>query len=307
MPKLSTTQGAIIALIVANIIWGAAPPIFKWSLQDIGPFTLAFLRFGIAALVFLPIAWGHYKIEKRDILKVVIMVFLGITINITFFFYGLELAPSINASIIGSAGPIFIIIGSFLFLKENPKKKVILGAGIGLLGVLALILIPLFKSGSNLSSLGSLFFVLSVLGSVGQTLIARRIMAKYLAITIAFWSFTIGAFTFLPFFISEVAHRGFLPNLTYQGAIGIIFGAFLCSALAYFLYYYALRYLQAAEVSIFVYIDPVVTVLIAIPLLGEIPDLTFMLGAILVFGGIFIAENRLHWHPLHLFKKLEAK
>lgn len=303
--KLSTTQGAILALIVANIIWGAAPPIFKWSLTDIGPFTLAFLRFGIAALIFLPIAWGQYKIERQDVLKVIVMGILGITMNISFFFWGLELAPSINASIIGSAGPIFIILGSFWFLKERPKKRVIIGSNIGLLGVLFLVLIPFLRGGTthHLASLGNFFFVISVLGSVGQTLLARKILAKYLAITVTFWSFAIGAITFLPLFALEVSQKGFLPHLTYQGVVGIIFGAFLCSALAYFLYYYALRYLQAAEVSIFVYIDPVITVLIAVPLLGELPDATFLLGALLVFGGIFISENRLPYHPFHLFKK----
>lgn len=307
--KLSQTKGAILALILANIIWGAAPPIFKWSLHDVGPFTLAFLRFVIATLIFLPITWNHYTIFKKDWLSIILIVILGITVNISFFFWGLSYAPSINASIIGSAGPIFIILGSFWFLREKPKKKVIIGSNIGLLGVLFLILVPFFRDGhsSQLVSLGNIFFVISVLGSVGQTLIARRIMEKYLAITITFWSFALGALSFLPFFVLEVAHRGFLPHLTAQGATGIIFGGFLSSALAYFLFYYALKYLQAADVSVFVYIDPIITILVAYPLLGEVPDVTFILGSILVFGGIFIAEGRLHWHPFHLFKKLEAK
>lgn len=299
MPKLSKTQGAVLALILANIIWGAAPPIFKWSLHDIGPFTLAFLRFGIAALVFLPITWGQYKIERRDFIKVFLAGFFGISINIIFFFWGLQLAPSINASIIGSAAPIFIILGSFWFLKEKLKKKVIIGSNIGLAGVLFLIVIPFFRGGEhNLSSLGNMFYVVSLFGSIAGTLLARDVLKKYLATTITFWTFTVGAVSFLPFFLYEVSKHGFLTNLTAQGATGIIFGAFLSSALAYYLSYYALRYLTAADVSVFVYIDPVVTVLIAIPLLGEVPDLTFLIGAFLVFGGIFVAENRLHWHPL---------
>lgn len=304
MPKLSTARVAILALILANMIWGAAPPIFKWSLHDVGPFTLAFLRFGIAALIFLPITWGHYGIKREDFLKIFLIAFFGITLNILFFFFGLERAPSINMSIIASAGPIFIIFGSILFLHEKTRSKVFIGGFIGLLGVLCLVFLPLLKGGNqNLASLGNMFFIASVLSSVVQTLMARKIMKKYLAVTITFWSFLIGTVTFIPFFVYEVNKSGFLPNLNAQGATGIIFGAFLCSALAYYLYYYALRYLTAAEVSIFVYMDPVVTVLVAYPLLGEIPDLTFAIGAILVFSGIFIAEGRLNWHPLHRLSK----
>ena len=35
----------ILALIITNVIWGAASPIFKLALTNIPPFTLAFIRF----------------------------------------------------------------------------------------------------------------------------------------------------------------------------------------------------------------------------------------------------------------------
>jgi len=84
--------------------------------------------------------------------------------------------------------------------------------------------------------------------------------------------------------------------------VGIIFGVFFSSALAYFLFYYGLSKISTQEVGLFTYIDPVVAILIAVPLLGEYPNLYFFLGSILIFGGIFIAENRIHWHPFHKLK-----
>ena len=73
---------AVIALIIANIIWGAAPPIFKWALQDIGPFTLAFLRFFLATILILPFAYKRLSIEKEDVAEVFLIGFLGVTLNI---------------------------------------------------------------------------------------------------------------------------------------------------------------------------------------------------------------------------------
>jgi drug/metabolite transporter (DMT)-like permease len=49
--------------------------------------------------------------------------------------------------------------------------------------------------------------------------------------------------------------------------------------------------------------DPVVTILIAAPLLGEFPDAIFVFGSVFVLLGILMAEGRFHWHPLHLFLK----
>lgn len=66
----------------------------------------------------------------------------------------------------------------------------------------------------------------------------------------------------------------------------------------------ALRALdQLRRTGIFLYIDPLATVLVAMPLLGEFPGPLYILGAILVFMGIYIAEGRIHWHPIHLLRR----
>jgi drug/metabolite transporter (DMT)-like permease len=114
----------IIALIIANSIWGAGAPIFKRALIDVPPFTLAFLRFAGATFIMLPFySQFRQKVSARDLFQIAIIAIFGITINISFFFLGLQKAPSINAPIIGSSGPIFLYLLSILFLNEKFKLK----------------------------------------------------------------------------------------------------------------------------------------------------------------------------------------
>lgn len=294
---------AVIALIIANIIWGAAPPIFKWALEDIGPFTLAFLRFSIATILILPFAYRHLSVERKDYLKILLIAVSGVFINITFFFLGLKFAPSINASIIGSAGPIFLIFAAILILKEHPRKRVILGSIIGLVGVLLIMLKPLFSEEPNLNLFGNFLFFLAMLGGLWHIIIGRELLKRYTALGVTFWSFFIGSLAFLPFFMSENLNEPFFNNLTLPSISGIVFGAVLCSALAYYLFFWALKYMPAAETGIFVYLDPIVTVIIALPLLGERPDTFYYIGSLFVFFGIYIAEGRLHYHPFHLLRR----
>jgi drug/metabolite transporter (DMT)-like permease len=54
---------AIIALIISNTIWGAASPIFKWSLQNVHPFTLAYLRFALAVFVLFPFVYKDLRLK----------------------------------------------------------------------------------------------------------------------------------------------------------------------------------------------------------------------------------------------------
>lgn len=300
--KLSKHHLAVVALILANVIWGAASPIFKWSLQDIQPFTLAFLRFFIAALLILPFTLHNLHVKKQDWLRLLLLSLSGITIGISFFFLGLQKTASVNAPIIASAGPVFIILGSVLFLGERPKKIVLLGTLISLVGVLAIIVEPMIEHGLDASVIGNLLLIVSVFGAVIHTILLRGIARRYTALTITFWSFLLGSIGFLPMLSVEIQQYGFLTNLTMQGLIGILFGAFLSSAAAYYLYTLALKYVVASEAGIFTYMDPVVAILIAIPLLGEKITPIFVLGSVLVFGGIMIAEKRLNWHPIQKLK-----
>lgn len=292
---------AILALIIANIIWGAASPIFKLALQNITPFTLAFLRFFGASLLLLPFAYRNLFIKRQDIKNLILLSIFGITVNITFFFFGLKLAPSINAPIIGSTGPIFGFIASILFLREKPKLKTLFGIIISLTGILTIILQPILTEGINGQILGNLFFIIAMLGAVGHSIFSKKIMEKYSALTITFWSFVIGSLTFFPLFVMETIQTNPLATLDMRGYSGLMFGIFLSSALGYFLFEWGLKQISSQEVGIFTYIDPLAATIIAIPLLGEYITPIFIIGSLFVFTGIFISEGRLHWHPIHKF------
>lgn len=305
--NLNNHQKAILALVAANIIWGAASPIFKWSLANIQPFTLAFLRFFFASLLLLPFICRNWKIRKEDWLNLILLTFSGVTFNISFFFLGLKLAPSINAPIIATAGPIFLLLGSFFFLKETLKKRIVLGTMLGLLGVILIVLRPLIENGWEFAVLGNFFFILATLGGVSHTLFVKKIIAHYEPVVLTFWAFFIGGLTFLPFFLYEINQYGFLPNLAIPGITGILFGIFLCSALAYFLFHWAIKQLLAQEVGVFTYLDPIIAIIIAYPLLGETPTPAYLLGSIFVFLGIFIAQGRIPYHPFQKLKEIPTQ
>lgn len=301
--QLSKPKKAILALILANMIWGAAPPIFKWALSDIHPYTLALLRFTIPPLIMFPFVRSQLKINKKDYLNIFFAGFLGITINIAFFFHGLLKAPSINAALIASSAPIFLVLYSLIFMKrEKPKKKLITGSLIGLIGVIIVLGAPLILDG-KIAAVGNLYFLFAMLGSASAVLIMRRIMKRNNPYAVTFWTFITGSIGFVPLFIQEVGTYGFLPNINLHGILGLSFGIFLSSLVAYFMQTYALKYLSAADVGIFTYIDPVITILVAAPLLGEFPDATFVVGSVLVILGILMSEGRFHYHPFQLFLK----
>lgn len=292
----------VLALIAAAVIWGAAAPIFKWSISNIPIFPLVFIRFFLAAVLLIPFL-KKTKIDLKDFWTILLLGFFGITINSGFFFLGISLTSAINAGVIAAAGPIFTIVGAWIFLKERRSKKLLVGAFIGLFGVLTISTQSLLKHGVSADLLGNFLLIVSIWGTVGHEILVKKLQSKYDSVLLTFSMFMVGALSFLPLAYYQLAHNpSFLINLDIRGVTGIIFGIFLSSLAAYFLWNWGLSRMPASKVGIFLYADPVAAILVSIPLLKEKLTVYDVVGSLLIFLGIYIAERRIHYHFLQNFK-----
>jgi drug/metabolite transporter (DMT)-like permease len=297
--KLSKHQKAILFVSLCTIIWSAAAPIFKWSLQTNPPFTLLFFRFLLATILMLPFVWKKMNIKLEDFYKIFLLAITGITFNIGLCYLGLTLTQSINAPIIASTGPVFLIIGSIIFLGIKPKSKVLLGTIVSLLGVLIIIFRPIDHLSFVGLITGNVYFILSVLSLAIYTILLKWLKPPYSPVTVVFWMFFIATITFFPFFVVEEKATHSLMHLDFQGDFGIIYGAIFSSIFAQIFYNYSVRQLNPAEIGLFTYLGPVVTALVALPLLHEQITFAYLLGAVFVFLGLFIAEVKFKYHPFH--------
>ncbi len=298
----------IVALISANMMWGAAVPIFKFALTNIPPFTLLFVRFSIASLFFLPLAVKYWQnITVKQLGEIVLAAFFGFSVAVSFLFMGLQKAPSINFPIIASAGPIVLYCLAVFIMKERPHSKILIGSFISLMGVLFIVLSPLIFSSSAAFSgsqiQGNLFFVITMIAHAIYVILTKTVLKKINVFQTTFIMFAIASISYSPFALRELGGWSF-SQLNNAGMFGIIYGTIFSSAIAYCLYHWAIEKIDAQEIGIFTYLDPVTTITVAYLLLGEKPTSYYLLGAILVFFGIFVAEKRIHWHPLHRIKKI---
>lgn len=302
--NLGSVQIAVLFLIVANIIWGAGFPIYKWALTELPPFTFAFIRFFIGALIILPFVINNLKVAREDYKTLILVSIISVSIQIPLLFFGLKLAPSINAPVIIAMGPIILIVASAIFLKEKVKAKTIAGTLISLLGISAIMIGPLIVSGLSGGLLGNFLILLATICGVIQALLLKKLTAKNDVMVLLFWMFLIGSLPLLPFVIWESTSFNIFTDITMKGIIGILYGIYFTAILAHYLFIYGVSKIKASEVGIFSYVDPVAAVIVAVPLLGEVITPYYLVGSLLVFLGIFIAEGRFHYHPI---KKLFAK
>lgn len=307
--RFTTVQKAFLAIIGANIIWSAASVIFKISLTNIPPFTLAFLRFALAPLFLFIILKGKVKLVLRyhkDLWLLIAYAVTGITGNIVFYFLGLQKTYAINASIIASAAPILTLFLAHTVLKEKLRFRTLIGFLLGATGLGIIILQPLINHGIDGSILGNFYLTLAVFAAVLQTIIGRSILTRYNPILFTFWAFIIGAASFLPLALYEYST---IPNiftsLDWRGGMGIFYGSVFSSAVAYTLFAWGLSKISATDTSLVTHLDPVIGTILGYMFLHEPITQFFIFGAICIFTGIFVAEGRIHYHPLHKLKTLK--
>ncbi len=300
---MNTVQLAFLAALIATIIWGATPPIAKLTFTEMPPFVAAFLRFVMATILILPILGFQSKLSKvkiADYPLMFVLSLLGITLSIGLFFVGLNLTSAMEAGIIISTGPLFNAVAAKLILKEKVSFLHWLGISLASVGTLVIIVIAPFVEkniSTNYSLLGNLLLLLAVLAGTGFNILSKESFKKFDSSTIIGFSFTIGAFTFLPFALWENAiHTDWILNLTINGLLGLLYLGIFASLCAYLLYEWSLEKLPISKTLPMTFLQPVVTVVVAVPLLGEKITPTFIVGSVLILLGMFLGTYNFPHH-----------
>lgn len=298
---MSARHKGVIALAISALIWGAATPILKISLETIPPFSMAFFRFVIASFVILPFTLKTgLNINKSHLPKIIKASFFGITLNIGLLFLGASLTTGLHIAIIAALYPILNAITAKFLLKEKINKRVALGMILGLIGAVIIIGEPIFELRNSYKIehfIGDILILLSTFAWVGYTIENKELdkLKNYHPFEILPFSFLIGVVTFLPFAILELyLNPVWVENVTTFAKFGLIYYAVFSSFTAYFCFTYGLSKTTATEAGITSYLTPILAILLSIPLLGEKISPFFIIGAVLIACGLLITE--LHRH-----------
>lgn len=314
---------ALIALLITNLIWGAASPIIKFTLQYIPPFTFLFLRFLIVGWICLPIVFhtlAHEKVSPKDYINLFILGLFS-QAAIVFVFLGIDYSTALDSTIIGISASVFTVYAGHYFYKEKIHHFLKLGLILASLGTLVVIVEPIMNGdGSGIDvkrrvignihlMLYNLTWVLYLIWSkysMGErskllkkslSFIHLKPMTKnYSPILITITSFYVGLIVLLPFaFLEQFGHFGVVNtsiiSIPWQGVAGLLYMAIFSSIVAYSLNQWALEHARVADVALYAYLGPIFAFPVAYFLLKEVPNSYMILGGILILLGVVIAEK----------------
>lgn len=289
---------AYAQLLIVVVIWGIAPTVIKFALGELPPFLFLAYRFFVTTLVLLP----FYLTSKNKFVSIktwpllLLVSFLGSTLNLGLLFYGTNLTTSLDSSLISATSPILVILGGILFLKERETKREKIGVAITMLGTILIAFQALFEHSVNLthSLTGNSIIFLSNISFALYLILSKKVLKMGVApFAMTFWTFLVGLITIIPLTLTEVKSTEILPKLmsvSLSAHLSVFYMALISGALAYYLYQKAQKTIEASEASVFNYLPPIVTAPIALFWLHEQMTTPYIVGSVIIALGVILAE-----------------
>ena len=283
-----------MALFLVALIYGSNYSIAKEVMPEyVGPFGLILIRV-VSAAIFFGI-FSRLVVQEKitgwaDNLRSVLCGIFGIALNQLFFFAGLNLTSPINASLIMVVTPVVVLIASALLLREHIGWKRI--AGIAVAGTGAFLLISsTSKASQSGNMLGDIFVLLNAVFYGIYLVLVKPLMQKYKAITIVSRIFLVGAVIVVPFGFQQLQ----TPDWSSFPAsiwLAILFMIFALTILTYLLNAWALRFASPNLLAVYIYLQPVLAILIAVVAGKDEFTIAKALYAALIFSGVYLVSQK---------------
>lgn len=281
------------ALFLVALIYGSNYSIAKEVMPAyVGPFGLIVIRVVSAALFFGTLARFVTK-EKivgwQDNLRVILCGITGVAVNQLCFFAGLNLTAPINAALLMVIVPVVVLLFSAMLLKERVSKRKVSGIFIACIGALLLI----YSSSSEATTgniWGDLLIILNATSFGMYLVLVKPLMQKYKAITIVSRIFTVGAFIVVPFGYKQLLSPDYsaFPTSIW---LAIVFMVVAVTIVAYLLNTWALRFANPSLVGAYIYLQPVMAILVAIVLGADVFTFQKAAYALMIFTGVYLVSR----------------
>lgn len=257
------------------------------------PSLFTLLRWGGALLIVLPLAAPHLRRDwpalRRAWPVVAALAVLGVDAYNNLVYRGLHSTTAVNALLLQSATPLFVIVAVFLMFGERPSLRQVVAVLISIAGVLTI------AAQGSLAELGALNFnpgdvlVTTAVACYAVYSALLRLRPRVHPLSLLAGSFAIGVVFLVPLAVEEYLGGARLQPTPL--AIGSILYACVFPAFVSYLFYNrGVELIGPARAGQYLHLMPVFGVLLAVLFLGEALHPYHAAGIALIAAGLWLAR-----------------
>jgi len=294
---MSKNYIAYLYLIGATSLWGGNIIAAKIASNiSFEPIKLSIFRNLVVIIILIPFVIN--KLDKISIFfkqhwKILILLSIfSVSIFNTFMNIALTTSSVISSSLMPSFAPSIIILLSLIIYNTKINLMQIIGVFISFIGFITIII------RGNILNLGSLNFVSGDLWMLGcvtcwafYSAMIKKIPKEIDNISFLFLIFFIGNIFVLPFYFYEsISHQSFSINEKYGFSL-VLYVGIGPALISYLLWIKSIKIIGASKAGLFLNLIPIFSSIISILFLNEILKNYHIIGAILIFIGIFLVNK----------------
>lgn len=279
-----------LCLSLAMVIVGSSVVAGKIMTQEMPVFLASALRFVLALIVLVPWLYvregGLPRLSRRSLMLLALQALFGSFLFTAFLLYGLRHTTPASAGIITSTTPACIGIIAWVFLKERPGPRVVLGIAFSVMGVAAINLVSAQASPAGPHPILGNGLVMGAVVFESLFLLLRKTVREPLS--------PIAAATLISFFglawflvpgIIEAAHFP-LTGISPAGWLSVAYYGVFITVLAYIFWFAGITRVSASVAGVFTAVMPVSALTLSALILDEPLGLPHVAGCALVLLGI---------------------
>lgn len=286
------------AILTVNIFFGLNMPVAKSILgSDVSPELFTLLRVAAAGVFF----WGlslflpKEPIAKKDFWMLLFCALTGIALNQGLFIFGLSRTSPLDAGVIVTLTPIFVLILAALILKDPITRLKIAGVALGMGGALMLVLSAAGRGQTGAPSgnaWGDLIIAASGVAYALYFVFGKDLALRYTPVTMLKWMMLFSTIMMLPVLWSKAFAPGAFdwvdsPSVWARVGYLIAFGTIA----VYLLIPFALKRMRPTTMSMYNYVQPIVACAVAIAIGQDSATISKFVAAALVFAGVALVTS----------------
>jgi drug/metabolite transporter (DMT)-like permease len=277
---------SVAALFSANYI------ISKLGMRAFNPLVFAYLRvLGAAIVLNLVVGRGpEARITREDRKLILIFSLLGVVLNQTLFLTGLSFTDAHVAAILITTIPVMTLGVAMIAGRERATPMKV--GGIALAGAGALLVVGGEGAfGSMHALIGAALITGNCLAYALYLVISKPAMARLSPKLTTARMFLYATAMMLPIAAVPLVREPWatIPPRAWLALLLVIAGP---TVAAYWINAWTLRYAEASTVATYVYVQPVLTAVLATIFLGERIRAIALVAAAMIFAGVAMTSRR---------------
>lgn len=284
-----------LGALLAVLFWGVSFVATKAAVDECRPLALVVARTALgAALIIVILAWRGERLRppRATWPALLGMGFVGVAFHQGLQAYALTLTTAARTGWLVGLTPVWSALFAAWRLREILSAAKVVGLAMGLAG--ALVVITRGRLAPELLALpatqGDLLVLASTLNWAFYSVLGHPTLRRLGPRLATAGALVAGLLLLLPAFLWQRAWVD-LARLSPTGWAAVAFLGLACSGLGYLFWYAALEHVDAARVAAFLYLEPLVTLVAAMTLLGEAVAPSTVAGGLLLVAGVVVVQR----------------